>query len=46
MVDHDQQRVEAGGNREIGDQITGNLLEGAGGMGLDGHKQENSQVCV
>ena len=29
MVYHDQERIEAGGRGEIGDEITGNLLEQA-----------------
>ena len=36
MVDHDQERIEVGGDREIGDEITGNLLEGAGGDRFNG----------
>ena len=36
MIDHDQERVKARGDREIGDEIAGNLLEGARGGGLDG----------
>ena len=29
MVDHDQQRIEARGGGEVGDKVTGDLLEGA-----------------
>ena len=29
MVNHDQQRIEVGGGREVGDKIVGDLLEGA-----------------
>ena len=29
MVDHDQQGVETRGGGEVGDQVTGDLLEGA-----------------
>ena len=36
MVDHDQERIEAGRKGEIGDEITGNLLEGARGHQLNG----------
>ena len=36
MVDHDQERIKVGGDREIGDEITGNLLEGVGGDGFNG----------
>ena len=35
MVYHDQERIEARGDREIRDKVTGNLLEGAGGDGFD-----------
>ena len=28
MVNHDQQGIEARGDREVGDKITGDLLEG------------------
>ena len=36
MVDHDQKRVKARGDWEIGDKITGNLLEGMRSGGFDG----------
>ena len=36
MVYHDQERIEACGNRKVCDKIAGNLLEGARGGGLDG----------
>ena len=35
MVDHNQERVEARGGREIGDKIAGDLLERAGGNGFN-----------
>ena len=35
MVDHDQEGIEARGNGEIRDKVTGNLLEGTGGDGFD-----------
>ena len=35
MVDHNQERVQARGNREVRDKITGNLLEGVGGKRFD-----------
>ena len=35
MVDHDQERIEAQGDREISDKIAGNLLEGGRGDGFD-----------
>ena len=36
MVYHDQERIEARGDREIRDKIAGNLLEGARSDGFDG----------
>ena len=35
MVYHDQERIEARGDREVRDKITGNLLEGVGGKRFD-----------
>ena len=35
MADNDQQRIKAGGDREVSDKITKNLLEGSGSMRLD-----------
>ena len=36
MVDHDQERIEVGGDREIRDKVTRDLLERARGGGLNG----------
>ena len=36
MVNHDQERIEARGGREIRDKIAGNLLEGARSDRFDG----------
>ena len=36
MVYHDQERIKAHGDREIRDEVTGNLLEGSGSDGFDG----------
>ena len=36
MVYHNQERIEARGDREICDKIAGNLLEGARGDGFNG----------
>ena len=36
MVYHDQERIEAGGYREICDKVAGDLLERPGCDGLDG----------
>ena len=46
MVDHNQQRVKAGGSGEIGDQIARDLLEGAGHVGLDWGERGNGGVYV
>ena len=36
MVYHDQERIEAQGDREVSDEVTGNLLEGVRGDRFDG----------
>ena len=36
MVDHDQKSIKAIGKGEVGDEITGDLLEGAGAGGRNG----------
>ena len=36
VVYHDQERVKARGDREVGDEATGDLLEGARSDGFDG----------
>ena len=36
MVDHDQERVKTIGDREVSDQIAGDLLKGASGSGDNG----------
>ena len=46
MVNHDQQGITARGSREVGDQVTGDLLEWAGSTGLDQSKWENGGMCV
>ena len=46
MVDHDQERVKAQGERVIGDEVTGDLLEGARGNRFDGQQGGYSGVCV
>ena len=35
MVDHDQQRIEAGGSGEVSDKVTQDLLEEVRGAGFD-----------
>ena len=46
MVDHDQERIEAGGDGEISDEVAGDLLEGAGGDGFDGRQGGHGGVCI
>ena len=46
MVNHDQQRVKAGGSGEVGDEVTRDLLEGARGVGFDRGEQWDGGVCV
>ena len=46
MVDHDQQRVKAGGGGEVGDEVTGDLLEGARCVGHNWCKWRDGGVCV
>ena len=46
MVDHDHERVEAGGHREICDKVTGDLLKRARSNGFDGRQGRHSGVCV
>ena len=46
MVDHDQQGVKAGGGGEVSDEVTGDLLEGAGCMGLDQGEWGNGRVDI
>ena len=36
VVHHDQKRVKAGGDREVSDEVTGELTEGKGAGGRDG----------
>ena len=36
VLDHNQERIEARGDWEVGDKVTGNLLEGLGGDGFNG----------
>jgi len=46
MVYHDQERIEAGGGRKVGNKIAGDLLEGARGGGFDWGKWRYGGVCV
>ena len=46
MVDHDQQRVKARGNGEVGDQVTRDLLEGARGVQFDRGQRGDGGVRV
>ena len=46
MVYHDQERIKVRGDREIHDEITGNLLEGTGGNRFNGRQGGYGGVCV
>ena len=46
MVDHDQKGIEAGGGGEVGDKVTGDLLEGTGCGGAYGSEWQNSGMCI
>ena len=46
MVYHDQKTVKAVREGKVRDQITGNLLEGAGARGGDWTEQRNGGMCV
>jgi len=46
MVYHDQKRIKACGGGEISDQITGDLLERAGGRGFNWSERWDGGVCV
>ena len=46
MVDHDQERVKARGDREISDEIAGDLLEGVRSDGFDGQQRGYCRVRV
>ena len=46
MVDHDQQGIKTGGCGEVGDEVTGDLLERAGCVQRDGSEWGNSGGSV
>ena len=46
MVDHDQQGIEARGDREVSDEVTRDLLEGVRYMRFDGDKWRNGGICI
>ena len=46
MVDHNQQRIEARGGGEVGDQVTGDLLEGVRGARLYRSERGNGRMRV
>ena len=46
MVDHDQQRIEARGKGKVGDQVAGDLLEGARSVGLNWDEWGDGGVCI
>ena len=46
MVNHDQQGIKAGRDREVRDDVIGDLLEGTGCVRLNQGEQENHRMCV
>ena len=46
MVDHDQKGVKTIRKGQVSDQITRDLLEGAGARGWNGKEQGTRQVCI
>ena len=46
MVNHDQQEIETGGDEEVSDEVTEDLLEGVGCMGFDQHEWGDNGTCV
>ena len=46
MIDHDQERVKAGGEGKVGDKITGDLLEQVGGSQVDRGEGQNGGMHV
>ena len=46
MVDHDQKGIKAGGGGEVGDEVTGDLLEGPGCGGANGGEWWNGRMRI
>ena len=46
MVDHDQKGIKTIRKREVGDEITGDLLEGAGAGGRNGEERGSGWMGV
>ena len=46
VVNHDQKGVKAGGDREVGDKVTGDLLEGVGHGGVNGGERWDGRMGV
>ena len=46
MVDHDQKSIKAIRKGKVGDQITGDLLKGAGAGGQNGEEWGSRQMGV
>ena len=46
MVDHDQKGIETIGKGKVGDQITGDLLKGAGAGGQNGEEWGTRRMGV
>ena len=46
MVDHNQKGIKTIGKGKVGDEITGDLLEGAGAGGRNGEEWGSGQMGV
>ena len=46
MVNHDQKGIKTIGKGKVGDQITGDLLEGAGAGGWNGEKRGSGWMGI
>ena len=46
MVNHDHQGIKAGGCGGVGDEVTRDLLEGAGSMGFNQSKRQDGGVSI
>ena len=46
MVDHDQKGIKTIGKGKVGDEITGDLLEGAGAGGWNGEEWGSGRMGV
>ena len=46
MVNHDQERIKAQGERKVSDEVTGDLLERTRGGGLDWNKRGDGRMGI